>query len=392
MDMDRRDGDARRGPGLVGREQQPSNKPLEQRAPWAKGSGKTSTQVGRAVDFGMSAERPAVQRQDVRQRAPTIALAPENTSWMKAFRAGAAEIKERTDGRVVLKFCSGGVQGTEAKVLRKIQIGQLHGSTFAPMDFQKKYPELNIYGLPFVFESEDEVNYVRKRMDSKLQQGLQKLGFTSFGFASGGFAIVMSNEPIRGHADLKGKKVWLPQGDLISYEAMKALQLSPVSLPITDVLTGLQTGLIEIVAIPPVVALALQWHTKVRYVTQMPVLYAMGFLGIQSKVLARLDDADRAVVTEVLSRIYAEVNAASPQETLNATQALINIGLENVEPNEGEFERMRDLMVETNRDMAKREMFSLELLDEMQGHIDEYRNCNRASGDGNGTAASGNKE
>ncbi len=319
-------------------------------------------------------------------------LAPENTSWMKAFRAGAAEIKERTDGRVVLKFYSGGVQGTEAKVLRKIQIGQLHGSTFAPMDFQKQYPELNIYGLPFVFESEDEVNYVRKRMDSKLQQGLQKLGFTSFGFASGGFAIVMSNEPIRGHADLKGKKVWLPQGDLISYEAMKALQLSPVSLPITDVLTGLQTGLIEIVAIPPVVALALQWHTKVRYVTQMPVLYAMGFLGIQSKVLARLDDADRVVVTEVLSRIYAEVNAASPQESLNATQALMNIGLENVEPNEGEFERMRDLMVATNRDMAKREMFSLDLLDEMQRHIDEYRNCNRASGDGNVTAVSGNKE
>ena len=50
-------------------------------------------------------------------------LAPENSAWMKKFRAGAAEIKERTDGRVTLKFYSGGVQGTETKVLRKIQIG-----------------------------------------------------------------------------------------------------------------------------------------------------------------------------------------------------------------------------------------------------------------------------
>lgn len=319
-------------------------------------------------------------------------LAPENSSWVKAFRAAAAEIKERTDERVVLKFYSGGVQGSEAKVLRKIQIGQLHGSTFSPVDFQKQYPELNIYGLPFVFESEEEVNYVRERMDSKVQQGLENVGFTSFGFASGGFAIVMSNEPVRAHADLKGKKIWLPEGDLISYEALKALQLVPVSLPMTDVLTGLQTGLIDIVVIPPVVALALQWHTKVRYVTQMPVLYVIGFMGIQSKALARLDVADRLIVTEVLSRVYAEVNAGSSQESLNATQALFNIGLENVEPDEGEFERIRELMMVTNRDMARRKMFSLDFLDELLGYIDEYRMSIGAIDDGNVTAASGSKE
>ncbi|MDH5500703.1 MAG: TRAP transporter substrate-binding protein DctP, partial [Gammaproteobacteria bacterium] len=84
-------------------------------------------------------------------------LAPENTQLMKELRAGAEEIKTKTAGRVVLKFYAGGVQGTESKVLRKIQIGQLHGGTFSPADFQKQYADLNIYGLPFVFQSTDEV-------------------------------------------------------------------------------------------------------------------------------------------------------------------------------------------------------------------------------------------
>ncbi len=300
-------------------------------------------------------------------------LAPQNSSWANEFRTGAKEIEQRTDGRVKLKFYWGGAQGTESKVLQKIKIGQLHGGTFSPTDFQDRYPDVNIYGLPFFFESHDEVDYVRKRIDAKLQKGFRDLGFHTYGFAGGGFAYILSNQPVRSQADLKGKKVWLPEGDLISYEAMKALQLSPVPLPVTDVLTGLQTGLIDIVAIPPVVALALQWHTKVKYVTQIPVLFAMGFLAIDERALRRVAEQDRAIVDEVLNRVYANVDAASKGEGRNAIDALLSVGIENVDPLPGEIERIRKAMDATNRRMAESGMFSLELLEEMQLYVDEFR-------------------
>jgi TRAP-type C4-dicarboxylate transport system substrate-binding protein len=273
----------------------------------------------------------------------------------------------------VVKFYAGGVQGTESKVLRKIQIGQLHGGTFSPTDFQKQYADINIYGLPFVFESEDEVHYVRERLDSTLKAGIEDTGFVTFGFASAGFAIILSNQPVRSHSDLKGKKVWLPEGDLISYEAMKSVQLSPVALPLTDVLTGLQTGLVDIVAIPPVVALALQWHTKVKYVTRTPVLYVMGFLAIKNSVFEKLSAGDQDVVSDVLSRIYAKIDAGSEKENRAATQALINVGLKDIDPAPGEFEALREQMIETNRTMAQQGLFSMEILQQMQGYIAEYR-------------------
>jgi TRAP-type C4-dicarboxylate transport system substrate-binding protein len=298
---------------------------------------------------------------------------PENTQWMKDMRAGAVRIRERTDGRVNFKFYSGGVQGNPDKVLRKIKIGQLHGGVFTPTDLQQVYADLNIYGLPFLFESEDEVNYVRERIDPKLASGLEDAGFVSFGFSSGGFAIVMSNVPVRSHDDLKGRKIWVPEGDLISYEAMKALRLSPVTLPITDVLTGLQTGLIDIVAMSPAGALVLQWHTKVDYLTRMPILYSMGLLAIDARSFRRIDAADREVVRDVMSRMYAEWDAENQQDSENALQALIKSGIQPVEPAAGEQRKLQEIMDQQNRAMASKGMISEALLEEVLQHIQSYR-------------------
>ena len=300
-------------------------------------------------------------------------LAPQNSEWAEKFQKGSIEIQERTENRVKLKFYWGGAQGNAKKILQKIKIRQLHGGTFSPTDFQEVYPDLNIYGLPFLFKDFDEVNYVRDRVDNQLEQGFKKLGFNTYGFAGGGFAYILSNEPIREYEDLKNKKIWLPQGDLISYEAMRSLNLLPVPLPMTDVLTGLQTGLIDIVAIPPVVALALQWHTKINYITRVPVLYAMGFLAIDSKMINRINTDDRKVLNEVISRIYSEVDSNSQQDSENAYEALSKIGIQEIQFDGDEYQKLTDLLEEPTKKMANDGFYSLKLFNEIKMYIDDFR-------------------
>jgi len=300
-------------------------------------------------------------------------LAPERTAWVQDMRKAAKEIKERTDGRVVVKLYVGGSQGDGEQVLRAIRTKRLHGGAFTPTDLQDRYPDVNIYGLPFLFESASEVDYVRANLDKKLLQGLEEAGFISFGFTNGGFAFLMSNEPVHGLDDLRGKRVWVPEGDRISYAAMDALELSPVTLPITDVMTGLQTGLIDIVAFPPTGTLALQWHTKVKYVTEMPILFSMGLMAIDSKAFGRLSEGDQAIVHEVMSAIYAEFSRREPEENQNAKEALIKSGVESVTPADGEVERIRRIMEKTNRQLGEQGLFSMELYDELVGHIEDYR-------------------
>lgn len=300
-------------------------------------------------------------------------LVPNQSQWMQDMRAAGKVIEERTAGRVKLKFYGGGVQGTESAVMRKIRIGQLHGGTFSPTDFMKQNKAINLYGLPFVFENWDEMRYVRERMDSLIEAGFDDLNYVTFGFV-GSFSMVLSNEPISNHADMKGKKVWLPQGDSVSYEAMRRLQLSPVALPVTDVLTGLQTGLLDIAAIPPEVAVALQWHTRVKFFTDMPVAYAMSFLAIDKRTFNKLSADDQDVMKEVLTDVYTKIDRNASAESLNAMQALEKIGIKKVAPDEGQFAELQHTMAESNRAMAGEGVYPIELYDQMQAYLAEFRN------------------
>ena len=186
----------------------------------------------------------------------------------------------------------------------------------------------------------------------------------------------MSNEPVRGLDDLKGKRVWVPEGDTISYASMEALSLSPVTLPLTDVLTGLQTGLIDIVVVSPIGALVLQWHTKVKYVTDIPLVYTMGFMALDKRALRKIDAADQEVVREVMTRMYADFNEINIADNEEALQALLNSGIESVVPDTVEFENIRRVMLESNRQLAEDGEYSVDMYDQMMQYVEEFRIAN----------------
>ncbi len=300
-------------------------------------------------------------------------ITPENSQWMRDMRAAAAEIQERTDGRVEIKYYGGGVQGTDSTVLNKIRVGALQGGAFTPSALASIYSDMNLYGLPLIFNSEEEAAYVRERLDQTLAEGLEDAGFVTFGFAAGGFAVIMSNEPVQSLDDMRGQRVWVPEGDTISYAAMEALNLSPVTLPLTDVLTGLQTGLIDIVMMSPIGAIVLQWHTRVKYVTEMPLVYTMGFMAIDKRAFARLSEEDQAVVPEVMTRTYDNFDVVNLIDNHEARDALLNTGIESVPFNESELDRIREVLAASNLELGESGGFTLSLYEEMLGHIDEYR-------------------
>ena len=301
-------------------------------------------------------------------------VTPENSQWMKDMRASAAEIKTRTDGRVVIKYYGGGVMGNDTKVLGRIRIGSLQGGAFTPTALAGQYADLNLYGLPLIFDSEEEVAYVRERLDAKLQKGLEDAGFVNFGFAGGGFAILMSNTPVDELADLKGKKVWVPEGDSISYASMEALSLSPVTLPLTDVLTGLQTGLIDIVAMSPIGALVLQWHTKIKYITELPLVYTLGFMAIEKRAFEKISPADQAVVREVMGATYRNFDTVNLKDNREARDVLLEQGIESTPFEQEEYLAIRAVLAESNEALGASGRFSASMYDEMVGYIAEYRN------------------
>src|SRR4249919_1199915 len=88
-------------------------------------------------------------------------LAPDGSSWMRELRVAAKEIETTTQGRVVIKFYPGGVQGPDAVVIRKIRLGQLQGGVLTSSELAAVYADAPIYSMPFLFDDWAQVDKAR---------------------------------------------------------------------------------------------------------------------------------------------------------------------------------------------------------------------------------------
>ncbi len=300
-------------------------------------------------------------------------LAPAGTTWMKEMKVGAKLIKQRTDGRVKLKFYPGGVMGNDSSVHRKIKIGQLHGGAFTPGGLAQVDTSIQSLGLPMLFESLAEVDYVRERVDPMLKQEMESSGFVILGISEGGFARILSKQPMRDLESIRGSKVWIPEGDRVGQIVFRALGITPISLPISDVFTGLQTGLIETVAVNPTSAIAFQWHTSTAYMTEAPISYLVGILAVQKKAFYKLSALDRAIVKEEMGKVFKRMDSLNRDDNQAAKAALKNQGITFVSPDPGEVDRWKSISNRSIEEMVTSGMISGELVGRVKGHLQSFR-------------------
>ncbi|MEE8495063.1 MAG: TRAP transporter substrate-binding protein DctP [Xanthomonadales bacterium] len=300
-------------------------------------------------------------------------IAPEGSSWMKDMRAGAEAVEERTGGRVKFKFYGGGIQGNDRQVRRKMRTGQLHGGAFSSGGMNGFQKDADLFSLPMMFNTIEEAKYVRKYLEPELRQRLEDAGYVNFGFATAGFGYMMSNRPMSTLADFNGQKIWTPEGDPVGYAALRALGVAPVTMPITDVMTGLQTGLLDSVTVPPVGAVIFQWHTKLDYITELPLAYVYGAMLIDKRIFSKISTQDQAVVREVMEGLYRKFDRSGALNNDDAMQALLEGGMKRVTADRSEINQWRGIVLDSHRKLARKGVFDIQLLDRMQELLVEYR-------------------
>ncbi len=300
-------------------------------------------------------------------------LAPAGTTWMQEMQHGAEQIRQRTDGRVRLKFYPGGVMGNDRSVHRKIRVGQLHGGAFTPGGLAQVDQTIHSLGLPLLFRSLAEVDYVRERMDPVIMDAMEANGFVVLGISEGGFVRILSKQPMRDLETIRGSKVWIPEGDDIGQVLYEALGINPIALPISDVFTGLQTGLIETVTVNPTGAIAFQWHSSTAYMTSVPLSYVIGVLAVDKQVFDKLSTSDQAVVREEMGAAFARMDKLNRDDNQAALEALVAQGIEFVEPDPGEFERWQSISDSAIETMIANGLISAEIVARLRGYLQSYR-------------------
>jgi len=300
-------------------------------------------------------------------------VAPEGSTWMKVMREYDQAIRKESNGKLGFKIYPGMVQGDEKDVLRKIKLGQLHSAGITGVGMTSIAPKVRILDSPFLFRNYDEVDLIYRTYGDEFNKAIEDGGFVNLGWAEVGFVYVFTKVPVKTTDDLKHIKFWMWEGDPIAEAAFKAMNVQPIPLTIHEVLTSLQTGLIEGVYSPPLALIALQWFSRVKYMLKTSLANSMGTAVISRKKFDEMPQDLQEILTRN-GRIYMQkLTQLSRQDNEKAIETLKKNGIIIIDPPPLTAQESYEAIGEKARRSLVGKLFSDELVNRVEKTIEDYR-------------------
>ncbi len=300
-------------------------------------------------------------------------VAPEGSTWMNVMSEYAAAVKDATNGDVSFKIYAGGVAGDEQIVLRKIRVGQLHSAGFTGVGLGEILPEVRILDSPFLFRSSDEIDHISSSLFDYFAQKFSEKGFVLLGWAEVGFVYVFTDKPIYGLDDMSGVKMWMWEGDPIAEATFKSFDISPIPLSISDVLTSLQTNLIDGIYVSPLACTALQWHTKVKYMLNLPLANSNGAVLLSNKQFEKLTTDQQKILKDLSREYLGKLTAMSRQDNEKSLNLIKETGIQFTElKDKTKIESFYKLGESARRDLVGK-LYDKKLLDQVEQSLKEFR-------------------
>jgi TRAP-type C4-dicarboxylate transport system substrate-binding protein len=300
-------------------------------------------------------------------------VAPEGSTWMKVMRDYAKAVEDATNNQIKFKIYPGQVAGDEKDVLRKIRIGQLDSGGFTGTALGEISPEVRIMDSPFLFRSYEEVDFIADKYFDYFSKKFDEKGFVLLGWAEVGFVYVFTNKPIKALDDMDGVKMWMWEGDPIAEATFNAFNISPIPLSITDVLTSLQTNLINGVYITPYACTVVQWHTKVKYMLDLPLADSNGAILISKKKFNRLSDSQQKILKKLSREYFGTLTQLSREDNAESIELLKEVGISFTKiDDQSKIESFYESGKKARRDVIGK-LYDEEFLLKIEGLLDDFR-------------------
>jgi len=319
------------------------------------------------------AQKPAKAANEIK----LATLAPEGSTWMKTMHKIDDDVRAKTQNRVGFKFFPGGVQGDEKDVIRKMRNGQVHGAAFTGFGLGSIVPEVRVLELPFMFDNLDELDYVRTQTNDYYTKAFDEKGYTLLGWTDVGFVYLFTRNPVKGPNDMAAQKWWIWSGDPLAEIFFRAFKIAPIPLAAPDVLTSLQTGVVDAVYSSPLACVALQWYSRVKFMSDIPVTHGISAVLVSKKSLAGVSAADLTLINEISHQHLAELTARTRVQNNEAIAEIKKEGVQVVAVDPAARKEFTERGRAAWSDGVGT-LYSQDLLDRMKKLLADYRSSHTA--------------
>ena len=272
----------------------------------------------------------------------------------------ATEWNEATGGRVSLTVFGGGSQGDEPTVLRKMRLDALQAASLTGVGLGTIDASFNVFDVPFFFESYDELNEVTEKLTPEISKRIEAKGFVLLNWGHGGWTQLFTKKPIVTVADLKKAKLYTSAGNDRMVQWFKANGFEPRAMAMTDIMTGLTTGMVEAVPTTPLAALLFQWYRQTPNMLDIGLAPVVGATVMTRKAWNTVPEADRPKLRAAALGVQKRLQDDVPKQDAAAVAEMTKRGLVVTQASAPEWRREIDALAKTMRgEMVPPDMFDL---------------------------------
>lgn len=316
---------------------------------------------------------PKSDRQPPKYLFKIASEAPDGSPWVNTMKDIGRTLYKETNGEIGIRIYPGSIMGDQSTVLKKIKIGQLDGCTFSSGGLSLIYKDFVVMGFPMVYRNYEEYDYARDKMSDFFEKEFEKNDFILLGWSEVGLIYLFSKKKVYNVPTLKDSKPYLVEGDTISLELFKEIGAAPVPIQISDVMMGLQSGLIDTVFASPYTLIALQWFTKVKYMASMPITLMIGAILVDKDTFNKMPADYQNRMKSMFWTKFDDLNKKVRQDNENALVSLKKNGLIVIPVVKDD----KELFLKVTSDVANRlteKEYSRDLLNDIKKHVKDFNN------------------
>jgi TRAP-type C4-dicarboxylate transport system substrate-binding protein len=246
---------------------------------------------------------------------------------MKLMKAWNRSLKKETEGRVELRFYSGGSQGDERDFIRKVRAGQMDAAGVTTTGLGMVARPVLVLTAPGLITEYDQLERARTQLSDRFVPLFENNGFVMLAWGEAGKNRIFSMDKFARPEDLKRLRPWAWKDDPVFAEFVTTMGANPVRLGVPEVYGALQTRMLDTVPASALAAVALQWYTRLDYMAKQNFNIIIGGSLIKREKFDELSEHDQKVLLDTSERAARAGDTMARRDDARAYESLVKRGI-----------------------------------------------------------------
>lgn len=211
----------------------------------------------------------------------------------------ADTVEELSGGKMKVDVYEGSALGSEAQNLEALTAGTLDMAVIAVEFYVNSIPQIGALILPYMYDDYDQVQKVVEGEAGQYanEQFLNVAKVKNLGYYVMAFRNMYTTDPLNSVEDIEGMKIRVPESALY-VETFKMLGAAPTPLPMGEVYTAIDTGVVSGLENTPDTCLNNSFFEVAKYFNMTNHLNAPTTFSMSAKVFDSLNEDEQNLLLE----------------------------------------------------------------------------------------------